>query len=334
MGVRVTVNNLVVDSHSHVRGMTWHGAAVTLLSIVAAAGTSCVIALSLCYLVLSGTLIPVVSFLIGTSGIVALLGASWWSSSLVIRFIRRGIRFRLRTLFVFSTLVCVFLWVLLHAFAERRAVTKLRIGGAEVVSSDAPVRRYRVRHLPARMVPDLLALRRVVELSIRDPKLHDTDLERISCLVELSVLTLNGPNITDAGIEHLTTLENLQHLHLYNTQVTDASLPKICRLQSLMGLCIWSPHITDAGLSELPSLYQLHTLDLRGTQITDMGLKQLAKCEHLSTLYLDGTNITDRGLGYLTGLTFLHYISLGKTSVTTAGIAKLQRDFPLLKVQK
>ena len=85
----------------------------------------------------------------------------------------------------------------------------------------------------------------------RSSALTDDDLERLSPLKRLKVLTLSDTKVTDAGLDRLTGLTELQELDLSFTRVTDA------------------------GLDRLTGLTELQRLDCRGTGVTGEGVMRL-----------------------------------------------------------
>ena len=84
-----------------------------------------------------------------------------------------------------------------------------------------------------------------------------------------------GSRVTDADLEHLTALNELQLLSFAKTAVTDAGLENLKDANELHDLILVSTDITDVGLEHLKGLRTLRTLDIRHTQVTNEGVKKL-----------------------------------------------------------
>lgn len=190
----------------------------------------------------------------------------------------------------------------------------------------------------------------VVEVNLTNSIISDTDMELLSSLANLELLTLNGcsnitnaglvylmpltglkglalerTNITDAGLENLKGLTELSLLSLNWTRVGDAGLKHLADLKKLGVLYLCATQTADAGVAALKNMAQLSWLDLRQTQVTDAGLKHLSGLTRMRLLCLYGIPMTDAGIAPLTKLSNLEQLTLNQTQVTDAGLLRLAK---------
>jgi hypothetical protein len=90
---------------------------------------------------------------------------------------------------------------------------------------------------------------------------------------EIRRIELKNARISDTDLEKLSDLTGLRYLGLYGTPVTDAGLQHLVRLQSLAELELSYTQVTDAGLIPLKTLNSLNKLYLTGTPVTDNGIE-------------------------------------------------------------
>lgn len=191
---------------------------------------------------------------------------------------------------------------------------------------------------------------KVVEVNLTNSIISDTDMELLSSLTTLELLTLNGcrnltdaglvylkpltglkglalerTNITDAGLENLKGLTELTLLSLNWTRVGDAGLKHLADLKKMGTLYLCATQTADAGVASLKNMAQLSWLDLRQTQVTDAGLKHLSGLSRLRLLCLYGIPMTDAGIAPLTKLSNLEQLTLNQTQVTDAGLLPLAK---------
>ena len=195
---------------------------------------------------------------------------------------RRGwLQFSLRSMLVFTTVLAVFLAVIVvnecrylmrHwlepryyvAHEQREAVAALVALGGQV-SYD-----YQTRGLAQPPAPTWLRklagndfFQHVEGVWLDARNVTDSDLETLARLKHLRRLTLSSPKITDAGLDHLQGLTVLRELHLY-CNVTDAGMFKLKPLTQLTTLeCSrfpFKPSLefrTDCEFTETPTRHAL-----------------------------------------------------------------------------
>jgi hypothetical protein len=181
----------------------------------------------------------------------------------------RWFQFRLRSLFILTTLVAIACsWLAVEMQNERRqwAAAKAieKIGGK--VQSEPT-------WLGKLLRDDSLVWVTYVDLAGEETT-NDV-LVHLQGLKRLQDLWLDHSGVTDAGLVHLLTLGQLQVLVLDNTEVTDAGLVHLQGLKQLQGLRLESTKVTDRGLVHLQGLKQLQYLSLDNTKVTDQGVKRL-----------------------------------------------------------
>lgn len=293
-------------------------------------------------------------------GAAMLLTLLWWLASLIFRW---RFQFGIRSLLLFVLVSSpAFGWLGIEMKQARRqaeALVAIRNLGWEA-ESDWNTDRYG-QSLPGPKPPGPEWLRKILgvdffsavyEVVVDRASVTDANLEHLTGLTQLTVLSLDGTKVsdaglkhfnrsthllnldlsntavTDAGIEELRGLKELQELDLSNTRITDAGLGLLAGFPQLSRLSLEGCKITDAGLKRLRTLTQLDSLNLNSTQITDSGLEQLKALRHLRTLALAGTSITDRGLERLKGLKNLEELVLDGTKITDAGLRSIKQASP------
>lgn len=166
---------------------------------------------------------------------------------------------------------------------------------------------------------------RVLEVDLTNSKITDTDLELLSSLSNLTVLSLAGcPNLTDAGLVHLQRLTKLQTLNLGPSKITDGGLKNLSELKQLEILNLSGTKIGDAGLAHLSSLKKISVLYLAHTRTTSSGMKTVGAMSELQWLDLKDTDVNDDGLAHLRGLKKLRLLGLAGCEVTDAGVSQLR----------
>jgi hypothetical protein len=90
----------------------------------------------------------------------------------------------------------------------------------------------------------------IERIDLRDAKIGDADLEKISGLTHLKYLGLYGTPVTDVGMNHLARLQSLRALELSYTQVGDPGLISLKTLNSLEKLWLTGTPVSDAAVEE------------------------------------------------------------------------------------
>jgi hypothetical protein len=147
-------------------------------------------------------------------------------------------------------------------------------------------------------ISELSQLKRLFLSDVKNCKVSDEGLARISGLTAMEALFLGGTSVTDDGLLHLSRFDSLCELDLDGCLVTDVGLRCLRGCAKLSVLFLRECEgITDAGLEVLADLTQLRQLNLSGPSITDRGLEFLhclAKLEWLNVAGCD--NVTQTGL--------------------------------------
>ena len=164
------------------------------------------------------------------------------------------------------------------------AVAAIQQLGARVRSMPGNRQELNVEfHLGGRDLTDqglaqLVELKGIVALNLRDTQITSRGLSYLQGLTQLKWLHLERTQIGDAGMEHLSGLQKLQYLNLYGTQVTDKSLEHLRELKNLRRLYVWQTGVTDQGIMRLelalPQLkvvrgVDLHTIRTDSPSITE-----------------------------------------------------------------
>jgi hypothetical protein len=173
----------------------------------------------------------------------------------------RWFQYRLRSLFVLTTLVaiaCSWLAVTMQNQRQQKAAAEaIEKAGGEVESEPTWLGKL----------------------------LRDDSLVTVTWVNGSGRPHLNGGRLDDGPMPslvatntvllHLEGLSQLQWLDLSGTRVTDAGLVRLQGFKRLGVLNLDNTEITDAGLEHLKGLNQLQKLCLVNTKVTDEGVKKL-----------------------------------------------------------
>lgn len=225
----------------------------------------------------------------------------------------RCFQFRLRTLFLLTTAIAVWLSLEVNSARPQRIAEAmvLRLGGHVGYQHEAD-------GYPEPRAPRWLrrcvgndVFRRLIVINLQRTKVTDADLVKLKGLHDLKVLDLSGTQITDAGIAHLKGLTKDTQLLLPSTDgVTDRSLENLSELKNLEWLLLNNTKVSDAGIKYVRKFSNLQRLDLTGTSITDESIENLRGMTQLKWVSLSSTAITDKGVKYLSKMPKLSYVEL------------------------
>jgi hypothetical protein len=194
--------------------------------------------------------------------------------------LRRWFRFSLRSLFLVTTVLAIWLAFKVHAARQQREAVAyfLSVGGTlrydhELDSTGKPIRNA--------TPPGWPWLRNMLGSEYFD---------------SARALQLSSKSVTDPGARHLTGLPTLKSLWLEHTQVGDESAASIGQLRMLYSLDLSSTGFTDAGLVGLRNLSNLTYLNLVGTKVSDAGVDSLLAMPSLYEVDLSGTRVSEAGV--------------------------------------
>lgn len=231
-----------------------------------------------------------------------------------------SLRFRLRSLFVITTILCVVLGSKVKQVRDQRAAVKS-------LAAERAMILYGYHVNPKQSGPP-------------GPKWLRTYLgdDFFAHVRWVSFVTpwLGGPtsdNIDDDLLRSVGLLKRLQRLDLEDCdKITDAGLRRLSHLAQLQELRLSGAEITDEGLIALQSLRDLNHLALDDTAVTDAGIAHLTPLQQLQELYLMDTAVTDACIADLAKLKELRTLDLDFTHVTTEGVNRLRRSLPSCKI--
>lgn len=258
---------------------------------------------------------------------------------------RRFLRIGLRTLFLITTAVAVWIGMLAkHARDQRDAIRRIAQLGGTVVYDHESSRALALsaKPIPQREPPGWPWLRTllggeyfetVVGVRIIDPFVDDHDLELLSKLRGLTSLTLASDRITDAGLQHLRRLHPLREFTLTHSRVTNVGLQFLTGCPELQSLEIANNRrIDDRALEHIKPLTALTELNLSGTAISLGGVSELTALTDLAILKLNHTAVDDHAISRLARLNRLTTLDLTGCQVTGPGLVALRDALPKCKV--
>jgi hypothetical protein len=223
---------------------------------------------------------------------------------------RRWLRFSLRALFVWVTILTVWLGVLSYR------VQRMNAAIAAIRAAHGGIS-YECRYGPGRGNSS--------DVKPRGPAWLRS-LIGDDFFVDVYTVDFRNIRVRPEPLLVLRSFPRLRQLNLCETPTRD--LTALAELTTLQWLNLQSTQIDDGQLRHLAGLAGLTCLMLDDTQITDAGLAHLAKLERLEYLWLTNTKITDEGLSNLLGLGSLKQLDVGRTKVTEAGARMFQQSLP------
>jgi internalin A len=245
--------------------------------------------------------------------------------------LRRVLRFSLRTLFVLTTLIAVWLGFLSKRAREQQlAVDRIaELGGS--VGYDFQYGRDGARIKDAtpvgwmwlrKMVGDHY-FQRVVRVHLEERAVTDADLKLIGKLRHTTTLDLNDTSISDDGLAMLSGLSRLRRLGLARTRVSDAGLRHVEGLRDLEMLILEDTGVGDDGVRALTQLQQLEILALSGTRVTSDGISSLSGLSNLQELMLNNTAVDDAAIPLLVKFGKLQQLHLNGAHLSGEGLSDL-----------
>lgn len=222
---------------------------------------------------------------------------------------KRRIRFSLRAVLLFTTVIAVWFGYRANvAREERPALDLVRQSGGSALYS------HHIHGNLQSLIPTSIResvgeeyFGRAVRLNFRGgmPR-SDEAFTLLGRLPAVTVLNTDesGSGITDEGLRHVSNLHRLSCFRLPDAQ------------------------ISDDGLRHLSDLTEMELLDLGGNKITDAGIPSFLNLKKLDILILARTSVTDAGIQQFAALQGLRYLNVQYTAVTKAGAEQLQAKLP------
>ena len=244
--------------------------------------------------------------------------------------LKRLFRFSLRTVFVATTVLCIWLGMIVtRGERQKKAVAWVKeMGGNLTYDYEIDVGPRAVPsmgvELPKGEPPGPKWLRELIGVdhfatvkSATLPNTTITDLSPLASLIGLKLLHLECTEVHD--LLPLTGLTDLETLILYHVRVSDhSSLPN---LPNLKVLSVSGTSITSLRL--VKNLTSLETLVVRDVRVSD--LSPLASLANLEELWVVGTQVND--LSPLVNMTSLKALALSNVPIkdlsTLANLTKL-----------
>jgi internalin A len=244
---------------------------------------------------------------------------------------RRLLRFSLRTLFLLTTLIAVWLGFLCKRAQEQQlAVDRIaELGG--FVGYDFQYGRDGARIKNAtpvgwtwlRTMTGDHFFQRVVQVHLDERAVTDADLKLIGRLRHTTTLALNDTNISDDGLAMISGLGRLQYLGLARTRVSDAGLRHVEGLRDLEMLILEHAGVGDEGVRALTRLQQLEILVLSGTRVTSDSISSLSGLSNLQELMLRNTAVDDAAIPLLVKFGKLQQLHLDGARLSGEGLSDL-----------
>jgi hypothetical protein len=198
---------------------------------------------------------------------------------------RRWLQFSLRTLFVLTTVLAVWVGSKANRARQQKEAVEffLDVGGSityhhqvdragKHVTSETPFGWMGLRDLIGGEYFDS-----VYSLYLRESNVTGDDLRQLRGLRGLEQLRLGRTQVADSGIEYIGEVKSLRDLWLTQTRITDASLEHLRGLPHLRQLTLDGTAVTDEGMPFLADLRSLESVSLIGTGVTEAGVHRLVE---------------------------------------------------------
>jgi hypothetical protein len=191
----------------------------------------------------------------------------------ILRWVRRQLRFSIRSFLVFTALCCLALgaWSLYVQPYRDQAVSLSRLddmgGTTTTVGAAGP-------HWQRWLVEAFVGPQGFVEVRTAD---------------------LRGRKITAEDVQSLSGLIYLERLRIDRAELNDENIAAIARMSKLTELSMTYTKIGDEGLREVTQLPKLEKLHLTGVPVTDDGVALLASMPAVNELFIRWTKITNDG---------------------------------------
>jgi hypothetical protein len=189
----------------------------------------------------------------------AIVAGSVTPPSVAKRSTRLRFRFRLRTLLIVTTLLCLALGLLLREAIDYK---RRKDGAAALVASlGGTIQRVGWSLEPSngsnwlsRIVLDVEHQESLWAVDLSGTAVSKADLATLAKCDWIRVLSLANTKTGDADLAPLTRLAKLRQLDISRTAVGDAGLPQLKKLRRLVELKTEGSKVTYAGLAELDRL--------------------------------------------------------------------------------
>ncbi len=264
---------------------------------------------------------------------------------------RRFTQFRLRTLFVIVTGVCIVAMYLSACWREKDAViaTRAKFGDLSVrfdwqpecndylgdrvpMISDREAEESAHASGPAwlRTLLGDYPFQHVDRVTIAGREVDDASVHRLEAFKRLRVLRIPYAKLSDDAMRTIGGLRAILLLDLHMSTASTSGFDELASLDNLRILTLGQCRVTDADVKFLRRLKKLEALDLLASRITDNAIQSLVVCSNLESLCLDETLLTDKGVAQLSLLKKLRTLWLRHTHVSDDVVTTLA-ELPMLE---
>lgn len=219
----------------------------------------------------------------------------------------RGPRFRLRTLLIIITLLCVILMPMsLHFYrlrVQKQAVARLqsngvhlkyRIDGNEVASY-----RLKITRRPENWIEKQWGVEYAYPIIAVTAQNHSRSIpssiaQDVAQLHDLESIEISGVKLKNADVESFAKFRRLKSLSLSESVLDDGPLNLLDGLK-LSALNLRRTHVSDRSIRGLQNMQSLTYLNLDRTKISDASVLMICQLKNLKTLYIGHSKVTKEG---------------------------------------
>lgn len=138
----------------------------------------------------------------------------------------------------------------------------------------------------------LVKLKKLFHLRIRNCKVNDDGIQLLSKLSELRILNLPQANFSDAAMQAIAEMPNLELLRFSSEKVTDAGIRFLEKARSLRALHLIRLDVSDQIVPSICAIKPLETFYVDGSKMTDDGYSKLIEMRpdlhlHVDQVHLD-----------------------------------------------
>lgn len=192
-------------------------------------------------------------------------------------------QFRLRSLLISITAVCVLLaFVLSRAREQQKAVHAIekvygRVYYDYQITNNGNIDSSAVSWLPQWLSRSLAkhVFHSVVFVDLDCEPVTDATLAEVIKLRHVEILHISNASITNDGLRDLKVLPQLRVVTLYTAGISDGAVAYLAGCPLLREVAIENAEISDSGIMHFKRARRLKRLSLVGTKITETGLLHL-----------------------------------------------------------
>jgi hypothetical protein len=241
---------------------------------------------------------------------------------------RRNFQISIRTLFILTTLVAVFLACFIRirqrVHEQQAAIARIaELGGKTSFKPTSRVWPW------LRKTVGEEYFREVAAVDLDKSLVTDADLKVVGRIRGMKSLILSGfPSDTRLYRRKGPP----QNPSLLPSQISSSGIRALGPQPTFEIVKLCNVPVADDGLETISLWTRLQVLDLENTQVTSIGVQHLEKLVRLKLLKLTGTKIDDKAVPAICQMASLQELDLSNTKVSGEGLLQLRTQLPACRL--